>query len=285
MSELDFETTDYAGDAGGADYAEYADYADFEPVEDFDAGPTLEQLAEAAEINEAGLAELEAVVGEFQQAVGQPVMTQHEWEQLKAYVEAQPGYPQYVSEQQRDNRVNAEIDAWLSQHPAEQRSSLFERAQELAQALGHAYGPSRELALAAMAQAAHDVAQQTQGKQEFESAADQAARFLGVKNLDVDRAMQEAERILPGIAADNPSLDLPGVLGLAIVAAVNAQHPGGPDRADPVSGVRQISTLRGPAADIANDMRARSLPKAAPTARNYRDGTSVTSRFNGTRKD
>jgi hypothetical protein len=150
MSELDYETTDYAGDAGGA---VGADYADFEPVEDFDAGSTVEQLAEAAEINEAGLAELEAVVGEFQQAVGQPVMTQHEWEQLKAYVEAQPGYPQYVSEQQRDNRVNAEIDAWLSQHPAEQRSSLFERAQELAQALGHAYGASRELALAAMAQA------------------------------------------------------------------------------------------------------------------------------------
>jgi hypothetical protein len=246
MSELDFETTDYAPAAD--------DYSEPDFGGEVDITPAVDPQT-VAETTDAMLAQVEQTVAEFQAATGSWKPSQQEWENVKAQLSTLPGYAEHVAGQQAQARAELVVEHYLSELPADVRGRALELAETYAREASAKFGADRTLAEASLMVAANQAASEKQAADEFVWAADKAAKSLGVANLDVGRAFQNAQAAMPKVAHNNPGMDVVGVTALAIAEAVSQQHPAGGDR------LQQVSDVRGLAMQLEREIKARSLPQ------------------------
>jgi hypothetical protein len=244
--------------------SELADYTEYDaPADDFvepdfggevDYTPEPLDPAEVQAATDSTLAQVEQAVSEFQVATDSWRPSEHEWAQIKAGLG--PGFDAHVAGQQAQARAELVVEHYLSELPADVRDRALELAEQYAQSASAKFGADSTLAEASLMVAANQAASEKQAADEFVWAADRAAKTLGVANLDVGRAFQDAQKAMPKLAHENAGMDVVAVAALAIAQAVSQQHPAGGDR------LQQVSDVRGLAMSLESEIKDRSLPKS-----------------------
>jgi hypothetical protein len=223
--------------------------------------------AEVAASTDAFLEQVDQVVGEFNQAVGNPPMTRAEWEAVKEQITRLPGYAEIVSEQQGLNRADVEVGHWLGAFPEHMREQVFARANELTTEYTNAFGGGRDVAAAAMDRAAHDVIEQTGQAEAFVQATAAIAQRLSIplQAIDFRKVSEQALKSLPAVAESLPGSPEDEIVTHAILEAL--RDASGRNQPRPISEDYSI------AATVARDLRP---PKVKPPEFDYRSNRTAT---------
>lgn len=254
MSELDFEPVPGQLEIADAEPDYSVEYA--EPV------PLSPEVV--AETQDAMFAQIDEAVSDFQRVTGSWKPDREEWERVKSQLSTLPGYSEHVAETQARARADLHIESFLESVPEAIRSRALQFAHADMQTKVATYGAdpnSPALAQEALAYGANRAEAEAKALHDFNDAAHQAARKLGVVGeLDVDKARASANGYLPEMASRFPDADRAELTGLAIVAAVAEQAP---ERS------RQLADFWGPALTHANELRAKAAPRP-PATPDYR---------------
>lgn len=269
----------------GAPIADYADDGEPAPAEYVDPGdfePASVPLANALEIQEQVLGQVEATAREAE-AYFAPEWkpTREEWVALKAAAEQIPGFVQLRSAQQQENRGAVRAADLLSERgvPEAQHQRALDLAQATLDRLAPTYGPDGLLAQAALEYGAQAAAQEAQQVDSFARAAFAVAKAVraDTASLDIAAVFKASQAAMKGVSADHPGEAGDEIAVRAIVQAVREQS--GRNLPRPLGedydiAARVVRELRGP------------QPQQQST-QNYRAGgvnNSVTGRLTGLRK-